>query len=766
MLVTVVSALLAALALGIYWPTIRYEFINYDDDIYVYNNSLVAAGWTLKGVVFAFCHSDFQNWVPLTTLSHMADYQLYGLNAGGHHFTNVLLHTISAIVLFLVFHQMTGALWRSAFIAALFAVHPLHVESVAWVAERKDTLGGLFFMLTLWAYVRYVRESGRRWTRLVLFIFFALGLMAKPIVITLPFVCLLLDYWPLNRFARTNEPIAGRPNTVLSRFGRLLVEKIPLLVLSAACALVTVLAEKPNIASTETLPVFFRVQNALVAYAVYLEQTFWPIKLGLPYPYPAGGLPVWKVVVSFILLAAVFVWVIRERRKRPFLLVGWLWWVGMLVPVIGLVQVGEQAHADRHMYLPQIGLSLMVVWLVAEFASTGRKRLCLGGIGMVAVLLLAVAARRQCSFWKNSASLWLHTLAVTSGNCVAHYNFGNVLLREKRWDEAIAHFRTATEIRPDYVPAYNNWANALLSEGQVNQAVDRLQMAIALQPNSPEPENNLGGVLVRNGQIDEAIIHFQKAVANNPRFAVAYDNLGSALVRKGQWDEAVVQFEKAVAVDPAFAPAHIDLGNVLLQKGRTEEAINHFRKAVFLAPGSAIAFDDLGAALLRQGLFGDAIDCFKHALVLQPGFANAENNLGITLLRKGRIDEAVICFQKTLDIEPASAEAIKDLAQIAWISATSPDPSFRNGNRALTLARQVDRLTGGTDPMVVAAIAAAYAETGRFLEAMDEGRRALLLAGAQNKPEIAAAIQKQLEGYGKGIPFRETALSGNLGAGK
>jgi hypothetical protein len=481
--VPAVCIFLAAITFAVFGQTLRHEFVNYDDDDYVSENPEVARGLTLKGIVWAFTHVHAFNWHPLTWFSHMLDCQFYGLNPGGHHLTNILLHTATAILLFLVLRRMTAALWRSAFVAAVFAIHPLRVESVAWVAERKDVLSGLFFMLTIGACVRYAssarnRKAGgiqtsniehrtpnieRKESRSTLhasrfyvlcLLFFALGLMCKPMLVTLPLVLLLLDYWPLERFTIHD-----------SRFtiGRLIIEKIPLLALAGASCMATLFAQKDAIWSLERICLPSRAGNALISCAAYLGEMVWPSKLAVLYPFPTRGIGISEVVFPLVLLAGISTGVFVLRRCRPYLLTGWLWFLGMLTPVIGLIQVGPQARADRYTYLPQIGLYLALTWAVAELCAGWRhRRPVLGGIAAIVIASLSVASFRQTSYWRNSESLWTHALACTSDNAIAHNNLGCALIQKRSVNEAIAHFQKALQINPGYADAQINLSNAVI----------------------------------------------------------------------------------------------------------------------------------------------------------------------------------------------------------------------------------------------------------------------------------------------------------------
>src|SRR6266850_2611079 len=438
-LVVGICAVLAAITWLIFGQTLAHDFVNYDDEIYVYDNAKVAAGLSLQRMVWAFTHTVCANWHPLTVISHMLDCQLYGLKPAGHHFTNVLLHTIAVILLFLVLRRMTGTLWQSAFVAALFAIHPLHVESVAWISERKDMLSAVFFMLTLGAYTRYVHAPSRTSYLLVL-LMFALGLMSKPMLVTLPFVLLLLDYWPLSRirapgFAKgRGKPMIRSQWPIVSR---LITEKIPLFALSAVSSVLTWLTHLQSAGSKNQLPFTWRFNNAVVSYVAYIWQMFWPVRLAAFYPHPNDQLALWQVLLAIAFLIAITLLAIHWRKERPYVFTGWFWYVGMLVPVIGLVQAGEQARADRYTYLPQIGLYVVIAWGIPDLIlsitrrernrSRGYALHCAATSAMI-VILLSWRAFVQTSYWKNSEVLWNHALAVTGDNDVAHNNLGNLFL--------------------------------------------------------------------------------------------------------------------------------------------------------------------------------------------------------------------------------------------------------------------------------------------------------------------------------------------------
>ena len=712
-----VCLLLAAITFAVFGQTAGFGFVNYDDDTYVYENPVVEKGLTLKGAVWALTYGKIGHWHPLTWLTHMADCQAFGLWAGGHHLTNVALHAVAAAVLFLALREMTGSLWPCAFVAAVFAIHPLRVESVAWIAERKDVLGGVFFMLTLWAYARYAHRPSC-WRHAAVALAYALGLLCNNMLVTLPVVLLLLDWWPLQRVPLDGDG-GGKVGAarLMALFGGLVKEKIPLFLLSVGSCVATVL-EPDKMPDSHRLPFLERFGNAVVSYGVYLRQMVFPVELATPYPNPPDGQPFWKVALALVVLAAISVIVLACRKGRPYLLVGWLWYLGMLVPMIGIIQISYYAHADRCTYLPGIGLVLAGTWAVEDWSLLWQhRRAGLGGLMAAIIGILMVCAWIQTGYWKSNEILWTHTLDCTTGNYVAHNNLATALTQKGRMDEAISHCRQAVEIRPYFAEAYNNLGNALLQKGKA----------------------------------DEAITQFQQALQINPALAEAHMNLGNALLQKGKADEAITQFQQALQIRPDLAEAQISLGTALGRKARVEEAIACYQKALEIKPDYAEARNDLGSAFFRQGRLDEAISQFQKALEIKPHFAEAHMNLANGFFRQGRLDEAISQYQKALQIKPHFAEAQNDLA---WLLAACPQASLRNGNKAVELALQANALTGGNNPIVLHTLAAAYAEAGRFSEAVETAQRAVHLAGAQSNTALAGQLQAQLKLYQAGSPVR------------
>jgi len=564
---------LAAVTLAAFWPVRHQQFVNFDDDIYVTENPHVVNGLTLDGVRWAFTTTRGTHWWPLTWLSHMLDCQLFGLNAGAHKLVSVAVHIASALLLFLVLQRMTGEAWPSAFIAAVFALHPLRVESVAWVAERKDVLCTLFWMLTLWAYARYVERPGTgRYIWIVAF--FVLGLLAKPMIVTLPVVLLLLDVWPLRRKAGPRQ---------------LAFEKLPLFALAVAASVATVWVTRSAraVVSTEVIPVGDRIANALISYARYLGEMIWPQNLAVLYPFPAAW-PLWQVAGAAVLLVLVSAVTVREAQRRPYLLIGWLWYLVTLLPVIGLVQVGLQSAADRFTYVPLVGIFIGMAWSVADWVADRPYARVAAGAGAAAALCgCVVATRLQLRYWQDSVTLFRRAVAVTSGNFIARGNLGVALCNQGRFDDGIAQLTEALRLSPRYAYAQNHLGRAYFLAGRTNDAIAHLRRAVELAPNDAAGHNNLGIALAAVGKRDEAITEFTEAVRLRPDYALAQANLGGVLVDMGRTAEALSHLREALRLKPDLAAAHFQLGEALALQGKGGEAREHLDIAVKLDPNLA-----------------------------------------------------------------------------------------------------------------------------------------------------------------------------------
>lgn len=639
---------LVAITLLVFGQTMTFDFVNYDDDVYVSNNASVAAGLTWPGLAAEFTRADCYLYHPLTMLSLMLDHQLYGLQPRGYHLTNLLLHTVSVVLLFLVLQGMTGAFWRSAFVAAIFAIHPLRAESVAWIAERKDVLSGGFFILTIGAYALYVRKNRSwPWYGAVVLLFTA-GLLCKPTLVTLPFVLLLLDFWPLRRF----ESLCSQPRNKYSEIAiKLVIEKLPLFILAAAACAATVWAAEKGMAANgnTSSPLLSRAANAIVSSATYLRQTICPTGLAAFYPRPSGGFPAWVVALSlgFVMLLSIPAF---TGRSQPWYFVGWFWFLGMLTPMLGLVQAGDFAHADRMTYLPQIGLAMAFTWLAADFAMLWQipRPVCVA-LMVFTVLGLMIEAARQTAYWKNSQTLWRHALDCDPNNYVAHYELGQALMQKADVDGAMGEFSEALRLQPDYVGAHYN-------------------LAIALR-------------------------------------------------EKGRIDDAIAQYKKALQIDSNYSAARLNLGDELLQSGKVSDAIVQFEDILRQDPANARVRYNLGIALERKGDARAAVDQYQHALAQEPANPNIQNNL-------------------------------------AWLLATCPDATLRNGPKALDMARRANAATHGENPLILDTLAAALAEAGDFSNAVRTASQALRLAGMQSNQALATDVQAEIRLYQAGKPLR------------
>jgi tetratricopeptide (TPR) repeat protein len=593
--IAVCVGLLISVAI-VFAQTLGFDFVNFDDKGYVYQNDQVRSGLTWQGIVWSFGLHQY-NWHPLTWLSHMADYQMFRLWPGGHHLTAVLLHVATVLLLFLVLLQMTERRWPSAGVAAIFAVHPLHVESAAWVAERKDVLSGFFFVLTLAAYIGYVRREFSIGRYLLVVLCFALGLLAKPMVVTLPFVLLLLDYWPLRRLGPDPAESRVADNWSSAALFRVLLEKVPLILMAAASCVVTSLAQRGSIKPLDRFPFMDRVAGALVSYGVYLLQFVWPSGLTAQYPYVKDQ-PSWAVAASMLLLTAITAAALAFRHRFPYLLVGWLWYLGMLVPVIGLVQVGDQARADRYMYLPMIGPALAVAWAIFDFARTAARRQFCGIASAAALAALTVTAWRQVDYWRDSEALWTRAISCTRGNWLALNNLGSLHMKVKRLDEAIADFEAALAVRPNLPLTLDNLAHALEARGDAHAAIAQYQKALDIDPDYAEAHNDLACLLANDGQVKLAIQHYNEALR----------------------------------VQPDYAEAHKNLALILASDGQSEDAIEHYRKALQYRPDDAKACNNLGSLLYLTGKqnaakLDEAVFYLQHAVEIEPDFAQARGNL-------------------------------------------------------------------------------------------------------------------------------------------
>jgi tetratricopeptide (TPR) repeat protein len=792
---TVAVCLLLALAtVAVYWPVAKQGFINFDDPDYVSANPRVQAGLTMESVRWAFTSLYASNWHPLTWLSHELDCQIYGLRAGGHHVTNLLLHIVNSLLLFALLKRLTGAFWRSVLVAALFALHPLHVESVAWVSERKDVLSAFFFMLTLWAYARYaevqslkskvqsleagsggqgsgvrsqnpgadithhasrIRHHGSRYYVLALF-FFALGLMSKPMLVTLPFVLLLLDYWPLGRIHLSTAKHSLSTTEPPPSLKRLVVEKIPFFALSALSCVLTFLVQRACGAMTplEKAPFELRLANALVAYARYLGKTLWPSKLAVFYPYSQLSLDSWQVMGAAVLLLIATAAILLAVKNQPYLLIGWLWFLGTLVPVIGLVQVGKQALADRYTYLPHIGLFILIAWGGAAVVARLKwpRLISLVAAGLV-VAGCGILSSRQLSHWRDTKTLFQHAVAVTSRNFVAYAVVGNALAEEDKSPEAIEQCRKALEISPDYPEAHNTLGNIYAKQERYEEAIDNYRAAAEADRTYADPRNGMGNVLVKQGKFAEAEAQCREALRLAPMHLPAMFCLATALHSQGKLDEAADYYRRVLELKPDLYTPRRYLGNIFVAQGKPDQAIPQLRMALKIRPQDADTHVVLGVVLLEKNRIEEATAQFLEAARLQP--TNAMANYQLALIHQGRKETtaAIDCYRKALEAQPDWPESLNNLA---WILAANPDATLRNGAEAVGLAERACKLTDYKEGIFVGTLAAAYAEAGRLKEAVSSAEKARSLALAAGQKEIAQKNEELLEIYRAGRAYHES----------
>lgn len=629
-------AWIACLTLALYWPAVDHAFVNLDDEKYVVQNPHVRTGLSWEGLSWAFSSVGYEaNWHPLTWLSHMLDVELFGMHPGRHHLVNIILHAGNAALLFGLLQQMTGAFWRSSFVALLFAVHPLHVESVAWVAERKDVLSTLFWMLTLTTYHWYVRTR-TRWSYVVVLIGLATGLLAKPMLVTLPLVLLLLDYWPLGRMAQAPHVEGRKRQGIVREFLPLLKEKIPLIAIALASGVITLIAQYKAgaIKSVQNYPLVTRAANAAVAYATYVIDLFWPMNLAVYYPHPGDTLAPAKIAGAAILVAGITVVVLRMAARRRYLVVGWFWFLISLAPVIGIVQAGGQARADRYTYVPLIGLFIMLAWGIPDLIRRRNFRPWLLVVPGAVVAVLGVMTRQQISHWRNSETLFTHALAVTRANWLAHNLLGLALYDQKRLTAALERYEAALAIAPRNADIHLNYGSALSAAGRVVEAEAEYRKALQFRPDLAEAYNNLGKIYLDQGRAAEAAAHFQKALEISPDLAEAHSNLGTALHNKGQREEAIAEYRAALKLKPDLVEAYNNLGNALDEAGRIQEAIDQYKKALAVAPTIPALHYNLAVALERDGRVEESIRHYREALRLAPNNAQARVRLENALRRR------------------------------------------------------------------------------------------------------------------------------------
>ena len=637
-------------------PVLKADFINFDDPQYVTSNPYVMLGLSLDGIRWAFTSIHASNWHPITWLSLMLDRQLFGLEPAAFHLVNLLLHIANTILLLIVLYRSTNAIWPSAFVAALFALHPLHVESVAWIAERKDVLSTLFWFLTMLAYIRFVEQpTTKRYFTIIAA--FALGLMAKPMLVTLPFVLLLFDYWPLERLQLA--PVDGGKSVA-----ELVREKIPLFALSAVSCGVTFFAQKSS-GAVSTLRVFSfsdRLTNAVVSYTSYIEKLFAPFNLAVFYPHPVNNLPLWQVALSAIILLTISIIVVVLARTRKYLLVGWLWYFGTLIPVIGLVQVGAQAMADRYAYVPLIGLFIMIAWSIRDITAQWKYRKVILALASVLLLIILIPlTRKQASYWRDSITLFQHAVNVTANNDTAYSNLGVALAEAGRLDEALADFQQALKIRPKDPEANFNIAETLAKQGKSNEAALWYDKVLKLKPGDAHTYISLAAAKIQQGKFDDAMAICREGLSYNPEKSQLYSNLGLAFLQMGKIDEAITELETAVKLG-ADAMTYNNFALAVSAKGNYDTALECYRKAIRLDPKNAESYYNLANLYMTMNNQEKAIAEYQQAIQINPRYAKAYGNFAVALARQNRPSEALENFAKVAELEPNSVDAHFNLA--------------------------------------------------------------------------------------------------------
>jgi protein O-mannosyl-transferase len=728
---------LAAVTLAVYGQALRCQFLTFDDQAYVTENRHVLNGLTIADIGWAFRSVTAGNWHPLAMLSHMLDCQIYGLRPWGHHLSNILLHTANTVLLFLLLARMTGAVWPAACAAALFGVHPVHVESVAWIAERKDVLCAFFYLLAIRAYVN-AQTSASRFRLAWVMALFALALMSKPMAVTLPFVLLLLDFWPLER-VRGLDWLAWR---------RLAAEKWPLLLLSAAWCGITVWAQGHDqaVASEVELPFLGRLSHAMISYLNYLRVLVFPWHLAAYYPYKRHESLVWGGVAAGA-LGLLTALAVAGARRRPYVVVGWLWFLGMLVPVIGLVQVGGQGWADRYLYLPSIGFFVIVVWGAAELAARYSTVKLLFPLCVAA--LVAVTST-ELRYWKDTRTLFARAMEVTDNNYIAMTLVGSMDADTGNLNDAIALYRKALACKPAYPEAHFFLGRALERKGQTAEALSEYSQALRLRPDFDAAHIMVGLMLNREQKYDEAEAQYQAALKSNPESAAAQSDWGMALAKQGRWRESIAHYEEALRLDPTLAEAHNNLGIDYLQTGRLADGVRELRVTLKLNPQDDETRFNLGQALNQEEQWTEAAELLKPLARSNLSDVKTQFQYGLALEHLGQTRDAMSQYAAALQKNPDFPEALQHLA---WIAATDAKPELRNGGQAVELAAHACELTGEKRPGMLLTLAAAYAEAGRFGDALATLGKADALVTVQGQHGLEAEAGRLRAAFESGHAF-------------
>lgn len=802
LLIPGICLILASVTFWLYQPVMNHDFVNYDDLGYVKENPNVQQGVSFRSVSWAFATGHAGNWHPVTWISHMLDCQVFGaLNPGGHHLTNVLFHIANGILLFLLLWRMTSATWRSALVAALFAWHPMHVESVAWIAERKDVLSTFFGLLALLAYANYAMQPDRfsKKTRNILIVsgaLFALGLMSKPMVVTLPFVMLLMDYWPLKRTSpgasQSSPNFAGgtqEQTTAGLTFWDLIREKRVFFAMTALVSIITFLVQKSGhaVVSMAKVPLPLRLENSTVSYLGYIQKMLWPSPLSVIYPLH-GDISAGRVMMALALILTATTLAMKFYRSAPYLAIGWFWFLGMLVPVIGIVQVGEQSMADRYSYLPLVGLFIAVVWGLFDWIGENDifKRILLGLIFVPALIACIIGTARQIPVWQNGETLFRHAIEVTPNNVSACVNLASALDAADRPEEAEAVLKEAEKFNvksdsllsglgthydkvgntnvaekyllelvadmPDAPGVHYNLGNVYSHEGRFKEAEEQFKMEIKIDPDALDAHQNLGVLLLNDRLYDEALAQFTEALRVSPDSPEAHERMGETLVRMGKSDRAQFHFQEAVLLKPEFIHARIQLGLILARQGDLMAAIPHFQEALKLDLHNADGWYNLAAAFEGLKRYDEASQAFATALKLRPEDADTHVRLAAVMTKLGKYKEAVAEYREALKQKP---DFLAALAQLSWLLSSRPSAEFHNSAEAVELALKADELTRHQAPNVLVVLDVAYAAAGRFDDAIKTAEKLVKMATDNNLREIATKATARIELYKAGKPFQE-----------
>lgn len=643
---------LAVFTAAVYWQVGNFDFINFDDTAYVTENTRVQSGLSLENIRWAFTTTDAEFWHPLTWLSLLLDFEIYGLKAGGFHITNLILHILASLLLFWFVSRSSGTVWRSAFVAAFFALHPVHVESVAWVAERKDTLSAFFFMLTLCSYVYYTEKPGMI-RYVVSLLCFVCGLMSKSMLVTLPVILILIDFWPLGRI--TDRQTGFKTSRILSIPVWQIREKLPFFMLSGIFAILTVMAQ--DVVNSPTWPLGQRAANAVVGLATHVINIVLPHHLGIFYPFDSQ-IPITKIILALLFLIAISIAAIYFIKKAPFIFTGWLWFIFMLLPVIGIIPLGKHSIADRYTYLASIGISFILAWgAPAIFKSEILRKKVLPAVGIVYMAALAIFTWIQCSYWQNNFVLYHHTLNVTQNNAMVRYNLAHAYIMNGEYAEAKKHLLEAVRINPRHDDYHANLGGIYMKERDFDKAVYHFREGLKINDGNAVIHCNLGATLADTGKTAEAIEHYKKAIELNPDYSEAYYRFGSVLMKLGKMDEAAEKFRLALLADPDHPGAHSYMADICIKQGKIKEAIGHNREILRIAPDNLSALNNLGAHHSMQGQYDESIGYYRRALDLSPNNPEIVFNIGRVLSMKGDHQAAAEYFKHAMTLKPDFQEA-------------------------------------------------------------------------------------------------------------